>query len=153
VSKKNLHSAKGGAAAAQSTSPCPCGGRAIDARHKPAATYDQCCARFIDHDDIPATAEQLMRSRYTAYVLERFDYLRQTWDAATCPSDLGSEPGPQWLGLDVKRYEPVDATHAKVEFVARYKVGGRAHRIHETSHFLRSEDGRWRYVDGDVSES
>jgi SEC-C motif-containing protein len=94
-----------------------------------------------------------MRSRYTAYVLERYDYLRDTWDAATRPSDLGTEPGPQWLGLDVKAYAPLDSTHATVEFVARFKVGGRAHRLHETSRFVRGEDGRWRYVDGDVAES
>ena len=94
-----------------------------------------------------------MRSRYTAYVLERYDYLRATWDAATCPADLGTEPGPNWLGLDVKRYTRVDDTHAIVEFVARYKVGGRAHRLQEASRFTRGDDGRWRYVDGDVAES
>ena len=94
-----------------------------------------------------------MRSRYTAYVLERFDYLRETWDPRTCPPDLGDEPGPQWLGLEVRRHEQTDASHAVVEFVARYKVGGRAHRLEETSRFIRSDDGRWRYVDGDVSDS
>ncbi len=89
-----------------------------------------------------------MRSRYTAYVLERFDYLRATWDQAHCPADLGAEPGPQWLGLDVRAHDQADAHHATVEFVARYKTGGRAHRLHEVSRFTRGEDGRWRYIDG-----
>ncbi|RKP58744.1 YchJ family metal-binding protein [Pararobbsia silviterrae] len=133
--------------------PCPCGGRALDAKSKPAASYDTCCARFIEEGQLPATAEQLMRSRYTAYVLERYDYLRATWDPSTCPADLGAEPGPQWLGLDVKLHVQSDATHAIVEFVARYKTGGRGHRLHEISRFTRADDGRWRYVDGNVSES
>jgi len=44
----------------------------------------------------------------------------------------------------------VDADHATVEFVARSKLSGRAHRLHEISRFVR-EDGRWYYVDGDVA--
>lgn len=122
-------------------------------KSKPAASYDACCARFIERGEVAETAEQLMRSRYTAYVLERYDYLRDTWDAATCPADLGGEPGPQWIGLDVKRHALLDQRHAIVEFVARYKIGGRAHRLHETSRFTRGEDQRWRYVEGQVSES
>ena len=55
----------------------------------------------------------------------------------------------KWLGLAVKRFELTDDSHAVVEFVARYKIGGRAHRLHETSRFIR-EDGRWLYLDGDI---
>lgn len=130
--------------------PCPCG-KTQDGKR--AALYDQCCGRLIDAGELAANAEQLMRSRYTAYVHERFDYLRDTWDPATCPADLGSEPGPQWLGLEVRRHESLDERHALVEFVARYKVGGRAHRLRETSRFTLGQDGRWRYVDGEVSDS
>ena len=123
------------------------------ARPKPAIAYPDCCRRFIEEGQIPTNAEQLMRSRYTAYVLERFDYLRDTWDPATCPADLGSEAGPQWLGLEVRTHHQDDARHATVEFVARYKVNGRAHRLHEVSRFTRADDGRWRYVAGTVSDS
>jgi SEC-C motif-containing protein len=118
---------------------------------KGTIAYAHCCGRFIEAGELPANAEQLMRSRYTAYVFKRFDYLRETWDPATCPADLGSEPGPQWLGLEVQRHQPLDATHALVEFVARYKVAGRAQRMHEVSRFTLGGDGRWRYVDGQVS--
>ena len=90
-----------------------------------------------------------MRSRYVAYVRGRTDYLLSTWHASTRPPalDLKCEPA-RWLGLQVRRVEaggPSDR-HGIVEFVARYKIGGRAHRLHETSRFVR-EEGRWFYVD------
>ncbi|MEM5404772.1 YchJ family protein [Paraburkholderia unamae] len=135
---------------------CPCGGAAPNQKavSKPPR-YAQCCGRFIDDAAIPATALELMRSRYTAYVLGEEAYLRATWAPETCPADLDVDPAaesaPRWLGLAVKRQEQRDDAHAIVEFVARYKTGGRAFRLHETSRFTRGDDGRWRYVDGDVS--
>lgn len=94
-----------------------------------------------------------MRSRYSAYVLGLEDYLRATWHPATRPAALGLDdaPRPQWLGLTVKAHRPLDATHATVEFIARYKLNGRAFRLHETSRFERV-DGRWLYVDGEIGE-
>ena len=91
-----------------------------------------------------------MRSRYTAYVLGLEDYLLATWYASTRPAslDLTGDTATRWLGLSVKRHEVIDETHAIVEFVARYKIGGRAHRLHEVSRFVR-EEGRWFYVDGE----
>lgn len=91
-----------------------------------------------------------MRSRYSAFVLALHDYLLATWHASTRPADLGAdEPGLKWLGLEVKRHQQQDDDHATVEFVARSKLGGRAHRLHETSRFVR-EQGCWYYVDGDI---
>ena len=120
---------------------CSCGNR----------EYAACCARYLEGGQPAPTAEALMRSRYTAYTLGREDYLLATWHASTRPAALGlAEEAPaKWLGLDVKRHEVMDAEHAIVEFVARYKVQGRAHRLHETSRFRR-ENGRWFYVDGDL---
>lgn len=137
---------------------CPCGGAApnLKAGAKPPR-YAACCGRFIDAGEVGATALELMRSRYTAYVLGETAYLRATWAPETCPADLDADPSapgaPRWLGLAVKRHEALDDTHAIVEFVARYKTGGRASRLHEVSRFTRGEDGRWRYVDGDVTDS
>jgi SEC-C motif-containing protein len=123
--------------------PCPCGSGQAVAR---------CCGRFLDGESIPSTAEQLMRSRYTAYVLGRVPYLETTWHASTRPRPLTLD-GPQrkWLGLDVRahRVDPVDPDRATVEFVARFRLEGRGHRLHELSRFVR-EGGRWYYVDGDV---
>lgn len=92
-----------------------------------------------------------MRSRYTAFTLLREDYLLETWHPSTRPSSLGLEADKKtkWLGLDVKRHEQQDADHALVEFVARYKVGGRAFRLHEVSRFVH-EGGKWSYVDGEI---
>jgi SEC-C motif-containing protein len=92
-----------------------------------------------------------MRSRYSAYTQLREDYLLATWHPTMRPTVLGlaNEAPTKWLGLEVRRHEQQDADHAIVEFVARYKINGRAHRLHESSRFVR-EDGRWFYVDGDV---
>jgi SEC-C motif-containing protein len=92
-----------------------------------------------------------MRSRYCAYVLGLADYLLATWHPSTRPAalDLHEEPKPKWLGLEVKRHEVTGPDSARVEFVARYRVAGRGHRLHEASRFLR-EEGRWYYVDGDL---
>ena len=90
-----------------------------------------------------------MRSRYSAFVLGRTDYLTATWHATTRPADVAADPGTKWLGLEVRQHTVVDADQADVEFVARYREAGRGARIHERSHFVR-EDGRWLYVDGDL---
>ena len=99
----------------------------------------------------PPTAEALMRSRYEAYVRGDVAHLLATWHASTRPSaeSLAPDAAMRWLGLEVKRAaEEGDA--AIVEFVARFKVGGRpAVRLHEISRFVR-EGGRWFYVDGDL---
>lgn len=118
--------------------PCPCGG----------ADYAACCGRY--HGGVPVPdAEALMRSRYSAYVLKLEPYLLATWHPSTRPEslDLDSD-NAKWLGLEVKNHSQQDPVHATVEFVARYKIGGRAHRLHEISRFVR-EDGRWLYVDGE----
>lgn len=90
-----------------------------------------------------------MRSRYSAFALGLTGYLQATWHPTTRPSELpANEPGLQWLGLRVKRHVMHDADHAEVEFVARSKLNGRAHRLSELSRFVR-ENSRWFYLDGD----
>lgn len=133
------------------TQACPCG-RTGGAGTKPAAlAYGDCCARYVEHwDTTPAPeAESLMRSRYTAFVSERAKYLLATWHHRTRPAALDFERGAKWLGLEVRSHRSTGGDHAEVEFVARYRVGGRAVRLHEKSRFVR-EGGRWFYVDGDM---
>ena len=90
-----------------------------------------------------------MRSRYSAYVLGLVDYLLATWHPQTRPAVMApSAPGQRWLGLSIKRCNSLDTDHATVEFVARSKLAGRAHRLHEVSRFERLQ-GRWFYLDGD----
>ena len=111
--------------------------------------YADCCGRLHAGAATAPDAEALMRSRYSAYVLGLADYLLATWYASTRPATLEPDPpGLKWLGLEVRRHVVVDADHASVEFVARSKLGGRAHRLHEFSRLVR-EDGRWYYVDAE----
>lgn len=123
---------------------CPCGtGR----------RYADCCGRWHGGSQhlLAPDAQALMRSRYSAYVLGLPDYLRATWAAETCPAVIEPDPpGLKWLGLELRSHRLQDAEHATVEFVARHKLGGRAQRLHETSRFER-RDGRWVYVDGDLT--
>ena len=90
-----------------------------------------------------------MRSRYTAYVLARVDYLLVTWHASQRPHSLELPAGLKWLGLEVRACRILADDRAEVEFVARSAQNGRATRLHETSRFVR-EAGRWFYVDGEL---
>ena len=110
-----------------------------------------CCGRYInDFANTPAPdAQSLMRSRYSAFVMERSDYLLATWHTRTRPPAVEPDVGTRWLGLQVRSYSAIDANHAQVEFVAQYRLAGRGARIHERSRFVR-EAGRWYYLDGDL---
>ena len=132
--------------------PCPCGRRD---RRGAAFAYAGCCGRYLDdfaHTPAP-DAETLMRSRYTAFVRERADYLLATWHPSHRPERLDFEPGAKWLGLEVRAHVARDADHAEVEFVARQRSrSGAATRLAERSRFVREEgEGgllRWYYLDG-----
>lgn len=90
-----------------------------------------------------------MRSRYTAYVLLNEEYLLATWHPSTRPERLPMSSGQRWLGLKIKSTSRggEDDETGEVEFVARYKVDGRGHRLEEHSQFVR-RDGRWFYLIG-----
>ncbi|MES2934761.1 MAG: YchJ family metal-binding protein [Pseudomonadota bacterium] len=126
---------------------CPCGN----------ADYTTCCGRFIEQAQLPPSAALLMRSRYSAFVLHDEVYLQASWHPSTRPQDaiIDRESAPKWLGLEI-RHSQESGEQATVEFVARYKIDGHAHRLHEISRFLREEvDGqaRWFYLDGSFPES
>jgi SEC-C motif-containing protein len=142
---------------------CPCGcleetAKPVGTRQRSplldrAKTYVDCCGRYLDDGEAAPTAEALMRSRYSAYTLGREDYLLRTWLHSTRPASLELANQPRsarckWLGLEVRRHEQLEPDNAMVEFVARYKVDGRAHRLHEISRFVR-EAGQWFYIDGE----
>jgi SEC-C motif-containing protein len=88
-----------------------------------------------------------MRSRYSAFVLERGAYLQQTWFRPQRPADLNFEPNVKWLGLEVKSHRMTEPAQAEVEFVARSRLNGVPTRLHEVSRFVKDQ-GRWFYVDG-----
>jgi SEC-C motif-containing protein len=90
-----------------------------------------------------------MRSRYTAHVLGVTEYLISTWSEHTRPASIELED-VHWLGLKIKRTEKGGEGDREgvVEFVARYKVGGRGYRLHEISRFSK-QAGAWYYLDGE----
>ncbi|MET3772460.1 YchJ family protein [Arthrobacter nitrophenolicus] len=113
--------------------------------------YAQCCGRFHSGAAEAATAEQLMRSRYSAFVRLDADYLLRTWHPDTAPATLELDRGMGWRRLDILSTSgggPFDSA-GTVEFKAHYRHDGVRGVLHEVSRFVR-EDGRWYYVDGDV---
>jgi SEC-C motif-containing protein len=124
---------------------CPCGRKTV--KGQPLA-FDDCCGPY--HAGQPAPdAERLMRSRYSAFVRGNAPYLLATWHASQRLATLEIDMAAQWLGLEIKQHRITGTDTAEVEFVARFRVAGRAVRQHERSRFVR-EDGHWFYVDGDV---
>ena len=90
-----------------------------------------------------------MRSRYSAFVLADEPYLLATWHPDTRPSRVRLDEQQRWLGLKIKACEAGEAgdSSGTVEFVARFKVSGKGHRLHEISRFEKI-DGCWYYLDG-----
>ncbi len=125
--------------------PCPCG--RTHAKGQSFMLAD-CCGPYHAGQAAP-DAESLMRSRYSAFVPGDVPYLLATWHHSQRPATLELEAGAKWLGLVIKQHRMTGEHTAEVEFVARFRVGGKAVRQHERSRFVR-EDGRWFYVDGDV---
>ncbi len=125
--------------------PCPCGG----------ATYGSCCAPFHRGRASPATAELLMRSRYSAFALGDAAYLRTTWHPSTRPSPLDLDPRIEWRRLVVMDSVGggADDDTGEVEFRAYWRavpVPGRARDggvLHERSRFRRDR-GSWLYLEG-----
>lgn len=114
---------------------CPCGS---------GAAYDACCGPLHRGARQADTAVELMRSRYSAFVLGELDHLFRTWHPRTRPPRLveeGLDSTRTWTGLDV-------LGHGEdwVEFDAHYTVGGVPGVQHERSRFERRA-GRWVYVE------
>ena len=97
------------------------------------------------------TAEALMRSRYTAYVVEDANYLKETWHPEYRPDTVEAGRGQKWLGLKIRRTEAGGVTDdtGLVEFVARFKIDGKGYRLHESSQFVKA-NGRWYYTTGEL---
>ncbi|MCB1800926.1 MAG: YchJ family protein [Gammaproteobacteria bacterium] len=126
---------------------CPCGS---------GLEYAHCCQPHIEGVKTPPTAEALMRSRYSAYVVGAVDYLgdtlhpdhRDDWDrdATRRWAEQSS-----WLGLEIVATEggTAEDNEGMVEFVATFEEGGRKTVHRERSRF-QAVRGRWYYVDGET---
>jgi SEC-C motif-containing protein len=119
---------------------CPCG---------TGLPLAGCCGRLHDGSAGAATAEQLMRSRYSAFALGDAAYLLETWHPATRPRALDLDRDVRWTGLEVLATTGGSLLSAEgtVEFRAHYVGNGVAGAQHENSRFVR-DGGRWRYLDG-----
>ncbi|SDJ93223.1 YchJ family protein [Streptomyces indicus] len=122
-------------------SPCPCG------RGNP---YGECCGRLHSGAEKAAAPEELMRSRYAAFVVRDEPYLLRTWHPDTRPPGVDFSPGLRWTGLEIEATSEGTAFHGTgtVTFRARYIDAGVLGELHERSRFERV-DGAWVYVDGD----
>jgi len=129
----------------QKTDTCPCGSQ------KP---YEECCSPLHQHSSLAKTAEQLMRSRYTAFAKANHEYLEQTNHPSSIhkydtPDNRTIASNLEWIGLEILATENGQETDEQgiVDFIARYSVHGNIHSIRERSTFIK-EDGRWWYLDG-----
>ncbi len=125
--------------------PCPCG---------LTASFGECCAKVHrDGAGLGATAEKLMRARYSAYATANNGFLLESWHLDTRPPliqpDADPNEGITWLGLEILDTEAGSAFDqtGEVEFKARFRRGSEHLELHERSTFVRV-DGRWVYVDG-----
>lgn len=118
--------------------PCPCG----------SPSFAKCCQPYLEGKTLPSDAVSLMRSRYTAYVLENEEYLRSTWSEENRPSGtiIEKKQSVKWLELRILSHQEHE-DRATVEFIARYKINGRMQKLHEISRFIK-EDTQWFYFDG-----
>jgi SEC-C motif-containing protein len=113
-------------------------------------TYDNCCGPLHRGDAAAPTAERLMRSRYSAFVVGDVPYLLDTWHPSTRPASLELDPGLNWFRLDIlsrSRGGMLD-TDGTVEFSARYRLNGVPGEQRELSRFVR-ENRRWLYLDAE----
>lgn len=124
---------------------CPC---------KSKDCYAACCMQFHYGKAKPETAEQLMRSRYSAYFFRLVDYLVETTHPDTRTPELKAEieetiHHANWSFLQIVNTSQggKDDKRGKVEFVAHYFVDGEPCELHEKSRFKRYK-GAWKYQDG-----
>ena len=124
--------------------PCPCG---------LGPAYGRCCGAIHRGERPAATAEALMRSRYSAYAVGDAAYLRRSWASATRPGHVALDPRTSWTGLTIVGTSGgamLDAA-GTVTFEAHHRTDGRDGVLRERSRFVR-DDGRWVYLGPDPDE-
>ena len=120
---------------------CPC---------KSGLEYEKCCKPLIEREKEASTPLELMRSRYSAFVLGEIEYLiySDTRSTQADKEELSAfSKGVEWIGLDI-----VNADEDTVEFKAYYNAGGSTHLLHEKSRFVQVE-GVWKYDTGKLFSS
>ena len=123
---------------------CPC---------ESGIPFNACCEPLLSCERGAATAEALMRSRYTAYTRAAVPYLLATWHPSTRPETIEVEGIPHWCGLEILGTEQggADDSLGMVEFRATALAGERLIVLRERSRFVR-EEGTWYYLDGEFTK-
>ncbi|GAB4586730.1 YchJ family protein [Nocardia sp. IFM 10818] len=124
---------------------CPCG---------LPANYADCCGRLHRGEAAASSAEQLMRSRFSAFAVRDEGYLLRSWDPSTRPAEVDFDPGLRWEELEIIGSTGGGPFHTEgtVEFRAHYRSHGAAGVLHENSRFRR-DNGAWVYLDGVIEDS
>ncbi len=127
--------------------------------------FQACCEPFIKGDKTPVTAEQLMRSRFSAYATAQYAYILDTYtkekQQGLSVDDLAqSAQDAKWFALQVHDAQSEESAEPNtsatlpsdtVEFTAFYFEDKKMYQLHETSNF-RVENGAWRYHDGTLHD-
>lgn len=125
------------------TMPCPCGND---------TTFDKCCEPIHNNHRLADTAEKLMRSRYSAFVVKNEPFLLKTWSKKRRPAKMYiAEQKIEWLGLKIHDTTAggTEDKIGEVEFSAQYREDGVTHTLKERSRF-RKTNTLWFYVDGKI---
>jgi len=118
---------------------CPCGS---------GESFTACCGPLHSGTSRAATAEQLMRSRFSAFAVGDAAYLLRSWHSSTRPAWLNLDAGTRWTRLEILGTAGGGPFHSEgtVEFRAYHRErGGAEESLHENSTFSR-ENGAWVYV-------
>ena len=115
--------------------------------------YSSCCEPFITGKGKPITAEELMRSRYTANVIKNADYLLLSWHPSKRPEKINAVTIPDFNGLEIIRTEA--GREGDIQGIVEFKAKSTSQKgiwvLHETSRFVKEKD-QWLYLNGKVHE-
>lgn len=114
--------------------------------------FETCCGAIIEHKKEATSAEELMRSRYSAYVKADGAYLVYSTSKENRYEDdirLIEEfsNSVKWLKLEI-----LEVSEFQVEFKAYYQDVEGIKLLHEKSNF-EIENGLWKYKDGELYNS
>lgn len=113
-------------------------------------TYTQCCQPFHQFKAYPETAEQLMRSRYTAFCHRLDSYLNESLHPEKrLTKHTVTDPATTWIQLNIlnKQHGLINDTKGTVEFITTFEENEEFFELKENSNFVKQEN-RWFYVDG-----
>ncbi|MCB0394622.1 MAG: hypothetical protein KDD25_08680, partial [Bdellovibrionales bacterium] len=128
-------------------SACPCGS---------SKDFEKCCQPIIKGAVQAKTAEELMRSRYTAFTLADVAYLKHSFapEERSEFDDTDTKKwaeSAKWKGLKIlsTKKGTENDKRGTVEFVAKYEMDGEVIEHHEVADFRKTANGQWYFVDGD----